>query len=212
MKFERFTKSFITLVILFFSANFIHANTPFVNSEKHIAETMTLIEKMESTIQTNVRMMTPPIQLKEQSLEERMANYYDEFFDNLLSGAHKYIGTPYRIGGRSPKGFDCSGFTSYIFSRYGVKLSQSSRTQINDGRKIARSEIKKGDLIFFRGRNSNSNAIGHVGIVTDSDEKGNVRFIHSATTGGVKVSTINEPYYSRRYVGSVRIEPKITKL
>lgn len=211
MKFERFAKLFILNVLFFSSAFLLHANTPnptFTTTE----DTLSVLERMESTIQSNVKMMTPPIQLKETSLEERLETYYDEFFDNLLAGAHKFIGTPYRVGGRSPKGFDCSGFTSFVFSRYGIKLSQSSRFQINDGRKIARSEVKKGDLIFFKGRNSKSNTIGHVGIVTGTDTRGNIRFIHSATTGGVRVSTLTEPYYSQRYVGSVRVEPKITKL
>lgn len=212
MKFERFTKSLITLAIFVFSVNCIQATPLFVNEKKPDNNTTAILKNIEATIQTNVRLMTPPIQLKEQSLDQRMEDYYNEFVDNLLDGAHKFIGTPYRSGGRSPKGFDCSGFTSYIFSRYGIKLSSSSRTQINDGRKIARNEIQKGDLIFFKGRNSKSNVIGHVGIVTQSDEKGNVHFIHSASNGGVKVSTINEPYYSRRYVGSVRVEPKISKL
>lgn len=211
MKFERFTKLLILNILFFFSAALVHANTPFQNQQQN-EDTTSILKKMESTLLSNIRLITPPIHLKESTLDERMETYYAEFFDNLISGAHKLIGTPYRIGGRSPRGFDCSGFTSYIFSRYGVKLSQSSRSQINDGRKIARSEVKKGDLIFFRGRNSASNVIGHVGIVTDSDKNGNIRFIHSATSGGVKVSTITEPYYARRYMGSVRIEPKITKL
>ena len=211
MRFERFTKLLILNFLLFFSAKLAHANTP-VSNLPAADNTTSILERMESAMQSNIRLMTPPIHLEEPTLDEKLETYYNEFFDNLLSGAHKLIGTPYRTGGRSPKGFDCSGFTSYIFSRYGVKLSQSSRYQINDGRKIAREEMKKGDLIFFKGRNSKSNVIGHVGIVAGTDKNGNVRFIHSATSGGVKVSTINEPYYARRYMGSVRVEPKITKL
>ncbi|MEG2945981.1 MAG: C40 family peptidase, partial [Bacteroidales bacterium] len=176
MKFERFTKLLILNILFFFSAALAQANTPFQNQQQN-EDTTSILKKMESTLLSNIRLITPPIHLKESTLDERLETYYEEFFDNLISGAHKLIGTPYRIGGRSPKGFDCSGFTSYIFSRYGVKLSQSSRSQINDGRKIARSEVKKGDLIFFRGRNSASNVIGHVGIVTDSDKNGNIRFI-----------------------------------
>ena len=116
--------------------------------------------------------------------------------------------------GRSPKGFDCSGFTSFIFSRFGIKLNQDSRSQINNGEKIhQKSEIKKGDLVFFKGRNSNSKTIGHVGIVTSIDDNsGDIEFIHSATSGGVRISKVSEPYYANRYVTAVRVNPTLIKL
>ena len=189
-----------------------NAQAPLANYGLQHEPTLSILERMEAIVQENVKIIDEAITIQRESLEERMERYYEEFFNDLLSKAHDYIGTPYRSGGRTPKGFDCSGFTRYVFSRYGVKLSASSGTQINDGKRIERDEVKKGDLIFFKGRNSGSSRIGHVGIVSDSDEDGNIKFIHSATSGGVKVSSIKEPYYANRYAGSVRIDLKAPQL
>lgn len=210
MKFQRFTKLFILISAFTFfvkpsQAQNLRTFAPSVN-------TLSILEEMEATMQKNIALINPSLNLEEPTLEDRIEKYYKEFFDNLISGAHKFIGTPYRRGGRNPKGFDCSGFTSYIFSRYGIKLSSTSRNQVNDGRKIKREEIKKGDLVFFKGRNASSKTIGHVGIVSQADENGNIRFIHSASSGGVKETNISDPYFARRYLATVRVEPKLLKL
>jgi hypothetical protein len=212
MKMKLIKYSLMLCVVAGLSLGKASAQAPLKDYGLNHEPTQSILQRMENVMRENVQLITPTVELHEESLEERLERYYEEFFDNLLSRAHDYIGTPYRSGGRTPKGFDCSGFTSYIFSRYGVKLSASSGSQINDGRRIARNEVKKGDLIFFKGRNSGSSRIGHVGIVSDSDDNGNIKFIHSASSGGVKVSSIKEPYYANRYAGSVRIDLKSTKL
>ncbi len=124
--------------------------------------------------------------------------------DDVISLARKYIGTPYRAAGRTPKGFDCSGFTRFVYSHFGFDLSGSAPGQWHHGRSISRSELQRGDLVFFGGRR-HSRSIGHVGIVTDVyPDKGTFDFIHSSSTG-VRISASTEGYYKNRYVGARRL-------
>ncbi len=121
----------------------------------------------------------------------------------LINYAFKFEGTPYRSGASSPRGFDCSGFTSYVFKKFGVSLNRSSRGQVSDGRRVSRNELKPGDLVFFNGR-AIGNRIGHVGIVTEANnDKGTFKFIHAASRG-VRESKSTETYYQRRYMGACR--------
>lgn len=124
--------------------------------------------------------------------------------DAVISEAKRYIGTPYRAAGRTPRGFDCSGFTRYVYSQFGYDLSGSAPGQWHHGRSVSRSELQRGDLVFFGGRR-HSRSIGHVGIVTDVyPDKGTFDFIHSSSTG-VRISASTEAYYKNRYVGARRL-------
>jgi LysM repeat protein len=125
--------------------------------------------------------------------------------DSLLTFAHAYLKTPYRGGGTSPAGFDCSGFTSFVYSNFGYKLNRSSGSQVENGVKINRSDLRPGDLVFFKGRNASASRIGHVGIVTSVNGDGTFSFIHSAVQTGVVVSQSQENYYARRYVTACRV-------
>ena len=90
--------------------------------------------------------------------------------EDIVERAMKYIGVPYRSGNMNPKiGFDCSGFTTYVFKKENILLTRSSRTQFKEGVKVdSKKELQKGDLVFFGG-SSSKKTIGHVGIVTDGD-------------------------------------------
>ena len=125
--------------------------------------------------------------------------------DALISEAHRYIGTPYRVAGRTPRGFDCSGFTRYVYSQFGYNLAGSAPGQYNHGHSVQRGELQRGDLVFFGGRRQ-SKSIGHVGIVTDvNPANGSFNFIHSSTSKGVCISASSEAYYAKRYVGARRL-------
>lgn len=145
--------------------------------------------------------------------EEKVETLYEKFYNNLISEAMKYLGTPYRWGGKSTKAFDCSGFTSYVFEKQGVEISRTSREQIKNGEKVDVNELKPGDLIFFNGRSGvGTKRIGHVGIVVANNGDGNVEFIHSAR-GGVQTSNLNDdPYYKKRYVAGCRVKPSEEKV
>lgn len=101
----------------------------------------------------------------------------DDLTFKVLSSAYSCIGIPYRHGGTTPDGFDCSGFIRYVFRENGIRLGRSSRDQAQDGRPVLFSELKPGDLIFFsmHPRRRNSFHIDHVGLYV-----GNGRFIHAS--------------------------------
>lgn len=129
-----------------------------------------------------------------------------EIIEDLIDFAFTFKGTRYRRGGKTPAGFDCSGFTRYIFGQFGIELNSDSRSQFLQGDPVDNAlEVQPGDLLFFGGRAAGT-IIGHVGIAVDVDySTGKITFIHSSTSGGVKTDTTFDPYYSRRYRGARRI-------
>ncbi len=128
----------------------------------------------------------------------------EELLNDLLNEARSHIGKRYSRGSKGPSAFDWSGFSSYVYRQFGYSLSPSSRDQYNQGDKVDRKELRKGDLVFFKGR-STKGGVGHVGIVVEADEKGNFKFIHAATSKGITISSCNEPYYASRFVGGKRV-------
>ncbi len=126
--------------------------------------------------------------------------------DLLIDYASKYIGTPYRFGGRTPKGFDCAGFARFAFLRYGYDLPGWCGAQAKLGTEVSDTRnLQRGDLVFFGGRHK-SKVIGHTGIVVEANATTGVfRFIHSSTTAGVIISRSTEPYYKERYITARRI-------
>ncbi len=137
-------------------------------------------------------------------LEQLEQNSRNNIVDQVINYAYRFRGTPYRYGAMSPRGFDCSGFTSYVFKRFGINLDRSSRGQIFDGVRVKKTELQPGDLVFFQGR-SGRGGVGHVGIVTKVNDDNTFHFIHSACSSGVTESKNTESYYSRRYVGACRV-------
>ena len=137
-------------------------------------------------------------------LEQLEQNSRNSIVDQVINYAYRFRGTPYRYGAMSPRGFDCSGFTSYVFKRFGIDLDRSSRGQITDGVRVKQKDLQPGDLVFFQGR-SGRGGVGHVGIVTRVNDDNTFHFIHSACSSGVTESKNTESYYSRRYVGACRV-------
>jgi cell wall-associated NlpC family hydrolase len=118
-----------------------------------------------------------------------------------------HIGARYRSGSKGPYAFDCSGFTSYVFRQLGAgNIGASSRDQYARNMPVSRSEMKRGDLVFFTSPRSGRN-VGHVGIVVDVDPITNTfNFIHASTSDGVKISNSNDGFYARRFIGVRRVQ------
>lgn len=136
--------------------------------------------------------------------EDTISDETDILRTNILNEANKYLGTRYMRGGKTPKGFDCSGFTGFIFKQFGYKLAASSQGQYHNGTEVQYEQIRPGDLLFFKG--SSSRSIGHVAIAIASDSiTGDISFIHAAIKGGIRIDRVSMPYYSSRYVGARRI-------
>jgi len=108
------------------------------------------------------------------------------------------LGIDYDYGGTTTKGFDCSGFTGYVFKELGISLPRSSKDMFNwdEGKKVARDDLREGDLVFF---NTSGSGVSHVGIYV-----GNNKFAHAASKG-VMITSLGDKYYAQRYLGARRV-------
>ena len=120
--------------------------------------------------------------------------------NSVVSYAKQYLGCKYVSGGSSPTtGFDCSGFTSYVYKHFGISISRSSGAQASNGTAVSKSNLQAGDLVIFNNRSNT--AIGHVGIYI-----GGNTFIHAGNSStGVITTSLSDSYYSSRYVTGRRI-------
>lgn len=119
----------------------------------------------------------------------------------VLKEAYKYMGTPYQYGGTTKRGLDCSGLVINAYQPVGINMPRISRDQAKTGKEIRLREVKEGDLVFFKTSGAN---INHVGIV-EKVTNGEVFFIHSSTSKGVIVSSMDEAYWSKRFVKATRV-------
>lgn len=118
----------------------------------------------------------------------------------VIAYAKQFIGTPYVYGGSSPSGFDCSGFTSYVYKKFGIYLNRTSGGQMSNGSKVDRSDLQAGDLVFFTS-SSNSKTVSHVGIYV-----GDGNFIHAVKPGkSLTIDTLSSGYYSTYYWAARRV-------
>lgn len=132
-------------------------------------------------------------------------NYDVVTVNNIMDEAMSHLGARYRSGSKGPSAFDCSGFTSYVFGRTGMQIGCSSRDQYAKNMPITRSEIQRGDLVFFTSPRS-GRGVGHVGIVVDVDPLTHTfSFIHASSSKGVTITNSDEGFYARRFVGARRV-------
>ncbi|HVJ50037.1 C40 family peptidase [Desulfitobacterium sp.] len=115
----------------------------------------------------------------------------------VISTAKRYLGVKYVWGGTSPSGFDCSGFTQYVFAQHGISLPRVSQDQFNQGRTVSLSNLQPGDLIFFS--LDQDKVIDHVGIYT-----GNGQFINASSSKGVTIYPLGS-YWESHLIGAKRV-------
>ena len=123
--------------------------------------------------------------------------------DKVIDFAKTFLGVPYVYGGASPAGFDCSGFIQYVFKEFGYSLARTAGDQSLFGFDVTLSELQPGDLMYFKGRNVNSSAIGHVGMVT-AVKDGKIEFIHAAGKSVRMDIFNNSSYYVPRFIKARR--------
>jgi cell wall-associated NlpC family hydrolase len=115
-------------------------------------------------------------------------------YGGVVGIAMQYLGVPYRWGGADPSGFDCSGFSMYVYAKMGVSLPHHAASQYGMGVPVSKDQLEAGDLVFFNG-------LGHMGIYI-----GGGQFIHAPHTGDVvKISSLSDSWYARTWVGARRL-------
>ena len=120
-----------------------------------------------------------------------------EYAQGIVMEAHKMLGTPYRYGGASPKGFDCSGLVQYVYAQAGLEVPRSTVEQLEQSRWVSFSQLRPGDLVFFK---TGRSKVNHVGIYY-----GNGRFIHAPNRGKeVSFAQIESDYWAKHMVAAGR--------
>jgi cell wall-associated NlpC family hydrolase len=116
---------------------------------------------------------------------------------NVLQTAMRFVGVPYVFGGNTPDGFDCSGFTRYVYARYGIGLPRMADEQYGLGRPVSKAHLRPGDLVFFT---TYAEGVSHVGIYL-----GEGKFISATSSRGVAIDRLADGYWGPRYVGARRV-------
>lgn len=120
---------------------------------------------------------------------------------SVISCSLRFLGSPYRYGGKTIRGFDCSGFVGHVFGLMDIELPRSSREQAKAGSHVEKESLIPADLVFFK--TGGSSRINHVGIYL-----GDNRFIHASTTRGIVITSLNDKYYKKAYYGARRVLDK----
>lgn len=118
----------------------------------------------------------------------------------VLEESQKYLGVRYTSGGTTPRGFDCSGYTQYVFAQLGIEILRQERGQMENSIIIPKEEMQVGDLVIFSNTGDNGGFASHVGIYI-----GNNQVIHASSSKGITISDLDSYYYARHYQCSRRI-------
>ncbi|WP_338449585.1 S-layer homology domain-containing protein [Niallia oryzisoli] len=119
--------------------------------------------------------------------------------EDVIRIAKSYIGVPYKYGGTTPSGFDCSGFILFVFEKVGINLPRVSADQYNAGTKVSKADLQPGDLVFFE-KTYNKAGITHSGVYI-----GNNEFISATSSKGIKIDSLSSTYWGPKYYGATRV-------
>ena len=177
----------------------LNGKTGYVSS-KYISDTKTAETTSRSGSSIKAENITPMEEQEVTQSENQTTSSSGTTGTAVVEYAKQYLGYKYVSGGASPStGFDCSGFTSYVYKHFGITLNRSSKDQIKNGVAVEKSNLQPGDIVIFN--NSANTVIGHVGIYVGGDN-----FIHAANPSeGVRITSLSSSYYKIRYVGARRV-------
>lgn len=138
------------------------------------------------------------------SCASHKAKVREEKVDKAIQSARSYTGTPYKYGGTTRAGMDCSALMVHSFRSLDVKLPRSAEQQSKVGKEVKLKEIQPGDMVFFA-TGKKKREITHVGLVTERKSKDNIKFIHASTSLGVVEDNIYSTYYKQRFREARRV-------
>jgi cell wall-associated NlpC family hydrolase len=155
-------------------------------------------KKKHSISHKKAKVKSKPVSLREIASRYGDGPTFEGDPDAIRVSSLLFYGTPYRFGGNSSHALDCSGFVQKVFRANGIELPRDSRAQAKYGYKVSLSELKPGDLLFFK---TYRRDVSHVGIYI-----GDGKMIHATRRGGeVKISSIYDPYYRQRFLFAKRV-------
>lgn len=183
-------------------ATFVFTGTYLINIENAKADTTLTLNKgvtLQATKLKSSKIIKVPDSKEITSSNDasKISRKITSEGNDVVNYAYNFLGKPYVYGASGPNAFDCSGLTQYVYNRFGVGLSRTTYTQVNQGTKVEKSNLQPGDLVFF----NTSGSISHVGIYVGGGE-----FIHAPRTGKpVMISSLSEGYYSNKYATARRV-------
>lgn len=185
-------KILIKVLFLFVVTAVMYINTYEAKADTGVQETNSTSVR-SAKIQSNRVIKVP----QAKSEKERISRGSSSVSSSLVEYSYKFLGKPYVWASSGPNSFDCSGFTSYVYKKFGYSLPHYTGAQAEMGRSVSKESLKAGDLVFFNTTGSNS----HVGIYI-----GNGKFIHASSgQRKVMISDLSESYYKSRYSEARRI-------
>jgi cell wall-associated NlpC family hydrolase len=160
---------------------------------------MFIIKNQDGTVAKNRKIKHKQNSFFDEEIKSKKNSMYNK--NQILSNAKKHLGGKYVWGGTKPKGFDCSGYVQYLYKKEGISLPRTAYEQSKVGLYVARSELQKGDLLFFLTDKKRNLPITHVGMYI-----GNDKFIHAASKKkGIIISSLSRSKYNKIFVKAKRI-------
>jgi cell wall-associated NlpC family hydrolase len=158
----------------------------------------------------SVDFSNPPMVVEQKKDNTNISTQSDpKLINSVIEYSKTFIGVPYKYGGTTPSGFDCSGFIMYVFKEFGVNLPRNAVEMAKYANEINVKDVKPGDLIFFKGSNAKSNEIGHVALVTEKTSTG-FKIIHATSSKGIIINDFDQyEYWKTRFLFASRIKDNV---